>query len=529
MTSWAKKFHTFGAGLRTAAVEWKLRQKHGAPEAQQRVYRKLIDRLAAGSFWREAGVVPGMSYDSFAARVAPRGYEQLELAIGRMTRGEADVLWPGRCELFAVSPGTSGVQRKYLPVTEEMLAHFRQAGLDALLYYAVRVRHAGVFRGRHLHLGGHHPLAPIAGASPPVSHAGDISSITALNLPGWVETHLYEPGPAIAQMTDWQEKLEAMVARTAGLDLTMISGIPGWVLNFAATVRELAARQQRRITHLQEIWPNLECYVHSGVPMGPFEDELRMVLGPTVSFHEVYSASEGWVAAQDIHAAAGLRLMADAGIFFEFLPMSQFDETRLEQLGPKVVPLDGVKTGVDYALLLTTPAGLARYVIGDVVRFVSTEPPRLVYVGRTNLLLNAFGEQVIERDVTDALRVVCARHNWRAVNFHVAPLAGNSLAGQDRRRHEWWIELQAGTVATPIGPQLAVELDTELQRLNADYAARRKGGAMEGPFVRLVMPGVFQHWLTYHGQWGGQHKMPRCRSDRIIADELAQVTHFAVD
>ena len=188
-----------------------------------------------------------------------------------------------------------------------------------------------------------------------------------------------------------------------------------------------------------------------------------------------------------------------------------------------------MKTGVDYALLLTTPAGLARYVIGDVVRFVSTEPPRLVYVGRTNLLLNAFGEQVIERDVTDALRVVCARHNWRAVNFHVAPLAGNSLAGQDRRRHEWWIELQAGTVATPIGPQLAVELDTELQRLNADYAARRKGGAMEGPFVRLVMPGVFQHWLTYHGQWGGQHKMPRCRSDRIIADELAQVTHFAVD
>jgi len=295
-------------------------------------------------------------------------------------------------------------------------------------------------------------------------------------------------------------------------------------------LRESSAQGKRRVSNLQGLWPNLECFVHGGVPIAPFADELRHALGPTVNFHEVYAATEGFVAAQDIHAAAGLRLITNAGIFYEFLPMDQFDEARLDQLTKKIVPLAGVKPGVDYALLLTTPAGLVRYVIGDVVRFTSTEPPRLIYVGRTDLQLGAFGERVVEKEITDALVAVCTRHQWSIVNFHVAPLfANSSLTGTNRGRHEWWIELKPGTIATPIGPQMAAELDTELQRLNSDYAAKRKAGGLDAPFVRLVMPGVFQHWLTFHERWGGQQKMPRCRSDRAIADELAQVTNFAVD
>jgi hypothetical protein len=170
-----------------------------------------------------------------------------------------------------------------------------------------------------------------------------------------------------------------------------------------------------------------------------------------------------------------------------------------------------------------------RYVIGDVVRFISTEPPRLIYVGRTKLQLSAFGEHVIEKEVTDALLAVCSRHQWTIVNFHVAPIFANTLTGQTRGRHEWWIELRPGTVATPIGPQIAAEIDAELQKLNDDYAAKRRGGGLDAPVVRLVMPGVFKHWLEFQGKWGGQHKMPRCRSDRVIADGLAQVTNFAVD
>jgi hypothetical protein len=284
------------------------------------------------------------------------------------------------------------------------------------------------------------------------------------------------------------------------------------------------------ISHLQSLWPNLECFLHRGVPVGPFQAELRAVLGPTVRFHEVYSAAEGFVATQDGEPVAGLRLMADSGLFYEFLPMADFDESRLAQLGAKAVPLTGVKAGADYALILTTPSGLARYVTGDVVRFNSTEPPRLACVGRTRLQLNAFGERVIEKEVTDALVAVCQRHNWMTVNFHVAPLLStHSLTGQNRGRHEWWIELKPGTVETPTGTQMATELDAEIVRLNPDYAARRKTGAIEPPFVRLVMPGVFEHLLRFHGKWGGEHKTARCRSDRLFADELAQITNFARD
>jgi hypothetical protein len=529
MPAWPKNLFMFGVNMLTAVAEWKLRQKHNAVAMQERTFGRLTARLAGTKLWREAGVVAGMGYESFSARLPLRSYEYFTPAIERMKRGESDVLWPGRCAFFAVSSGTTAARPKYLPVTEELLGHFHRAGLDALLYYTVRVRHAGVFRGRHVFLGGSTALTPLAEAKPQVAYAGELSGITALNLPAWAERHLYEPGAAIAKMSDWPAKIEAIVARTRGLDVTMLAGIPNWVLLLAAALREDSVRGKRRVSNLQGLWPNLECFVHGGVPVGPFQNELRAALGSTVNFHEVYLASEGFIAAQDGVANTGLRLMADAGLFLEFLPMVDFDESRLEHLGRKAVPLAGVQPGVDYALVLTTPAGLARYVLGDVVRFVSTAPPRLLYVGRTKLQLGAFGERVIEKEITDALISVCLRHGWTIVNFHVAPLFVNTNTGQLRGRHEWWIELKPGTVTTPIGPQMAGALDTELRRLNPDYDAKRKTGGMDAPFVRLVMPGMFEHWLRYQDKWGGQHKMPRCRSDRLIADELAQITNFARD
>jgi hypothetical protein len=208
-----------------------------------------------------------------------------------------------------------------------------------------------------------------------------------------VEKHLYEPGAAIAQMADWPAKIAAITARTSPLDISLLAGIPSWVLILAEALRHHSIRGKARAVNLQGIWPNLECFIHGGVPIGPFQEELRTALGPTVNFHEVYPASEAFIATQDSEALAGLRLMTDAGIYYEFLPMADFDAGNLANLGPKAVPLAGVKAGVDYAILLTTPAGLGRYVIGDVVRFTSTEPPRLVYVGRTQLQLSAFGEQ----------------------------------------------------------------------------------------------------------------------------------------
>ncbi|HQL22416.1 MAG TPA: GH3 auxin-responsive promoter family protein, partial [Opitutaceae bacterium] len=441
----------------------------------------------------------------------------------RMKRGEADVLWPGRCAHYAVSSGTTAGRTKYLPITPAMLEHFRQAGLDSLMMYTARVGSARIFRGRQLFLGGATALNRLPDSSTFEAFGGDLSGITALNLPRWAEQYLYEPGREIAQLADWPTKLQAIARRCASRNITVLAGIPSWLLILAETLRAHAEGEGRPFTRLRELWPNLECLIHGGVPIAPFAGELRQALGPGVHFHEVYPASEGFIAAQDADSAHGLRLMTGSGLFFEFLPMSVFDESRLEQLGQYAVPLADVQPGVDYALLLTTPAGLCRYVIGDVVRFISNEPPRLIYVGRTKLQLSAFGEHVIEKELTDALTTVCAQHCWSVVNFHVAPVFVSTEEGRQRGRHEWWIEIKPGSEETPSAPVLGDELDAELQLLNEDYEAKRQGGGLEPPVVRLVPSGFFAQWLSLNGKWGGQNKMPRCRSDRAIADDFARM------
>ncbi len=531
MPVWPKSFYTFGVNLKSAATEWKLRHKLAASADQSRALATLLPRLAAASHWQAAGIEAGLTYEKFQRRVAPRTYEQLAPAIEQMKRGEADVLWPGRCSLFARSSGTTTGYAKMLPVTEEMLAHFRRATRESLLYYTVRARHAGMFRGRHLLLGSSTALVPVDGANPPTAFATELTGIVAIGLPTWVERHLYEPGATAAEISDWEERIDAIVARTCNCDVTLLAGLPNWALLLSRELRERGQNSGQPSARLQTLWPNLECLVHTGIPLTPFTDQLRQALGPKVRFHEVYAAAEGFVATQDTDApAAGLRVMTDLGIFFEFIPAADFDEARIEQLGPKAVPLAGVKPGMDYAVLVTTPAGLVRTALGDVVRFVSTEPPRLIYVGRTALQLNVFTERVSEKEITDSLVAVCVRHDWTIVNFHVAPLlAKGGMTGQIRGCHEWWVELIPGTVTTPKGPQIGEAVDLELQRMNPDYAARRRSGVLGAPTVRLVMPGVFEHLLRHVGKWGGQHKLRRCSNDRGFADPLAQITNFARD
>lgn len=530
MPVWPKSFISFGASLLTGQMAVHLRRRDPRYRAQQKAYDSLVRRLAATAYWREAGIVPGMPYHEFRARVAPRTYDALVPAIERMQKGEADVLWPGQCILFAATAGTSTGTPKLLPVTTPMLRHFRDGCRDAMLHYTARVGHAGVFRGRHLFLTGSTELkrldrADAAGRA----YVGEWPAIAALNLPAWAERHTFEPGVEIAHMADWQAKMEATLARTERADISMIAGVPPWVLAFAEAMQARRAEEGHPVDTLQTCWPNLECFVHGGVPVSTYQPELRAALGSTVNFHEVYAAAEGVFAAQDGDSNGDIRLMSNLGLFFEFVPLADFDAAKIESLGPKAVPLDEVKAGINYVVLLTTPGGLARYLLGDIVRFSSVDHPRLAYVGRTSAQLSAFGEGVIEKEVTDALLAVCQRHGWSIVNFHVAPLLASGLTGQSRGRHEWWVELKPGTRETPTGPQMAVELDAELQRSNRDYLERRTSGRIDAPTVRLVMPGVFRHWLQFHGRWDGHSKIARCRSDRLIADELAQMTRFAHD
>jgi hypothetical protein len=523
-----RRFVALGARLATARTASHLRRPRIAIRQQSKAFAGLTERLSAAAFWAEDGVERRMSYEQFRSRIPVRTYEELAPAVERMKLGEAGVLWPGRCSNYAVSSGTTAGRTKYIPVTAEMLTHFRQTGLASLLYYTSRVKSAEVFRGRQLFLGGSTRLAPIAGSTAFPALAGDLSGITALHLPAWVEKHLFEPGAEIAQMSDWPAKIEAIVQRTLYKDITLLAGIPSWVLILAEALLAADKRTIRKPVHLQQIWPRFECLIHGGVPIGPYLQDLRKAMGPTVQFHEVYPASEAFIAAQDAEPEAGLRLMTDAGVFFEFLPMAEFDETRLPSLGGGAVPLDGVQTGTDYALLLTTPGGLCRYLIGDTVRFVSAEPPRLAYSGRTRLQLSAFGEHVIEKELTDALVATSARSGGSITSFHVAPLFVDASAGRQRGCHEWWIELRSGSDSANLNAaSLAAGLDAELQRRNEDYEAKRRGNGLGQPVVRLAPPGTFEQWMRARGKWGGQSKMPRCRSDREVADALAELTRLS--
>jgi len=490
--------------------------------AQEQVFAGLVREFAGTAFGRDHGLEAGLSYERFRTRVEPRGYEGFSAYIERMKQGEADVLHPGRCTHFAVSSGTTAGPSKWLPVNAAMLAHFRRAGLDSLFLYAQRAGSGSVFGGRHLFLGGSTGLVPVPGVEPPV-FSGDLSGITALNLPWWAEHQLYEPGLEIARMENWPDKVRAIAERTWNRDIRLVAGIPSWLLVLAQRLREAACCHTGRTPEsLAELWPQLECVIHGGVPVDPFVEELRRAYGPRTRFHEVYPASEGFIAAQDTESG-GLRLFADHGIFYEFVPLSDYDENDPVRTSTRAVPLAGVRPGVDYVLLMTTPAGLVRYAIGDLVRFVSVEPARLVYVGRTKLQLSAFGEHVIEKEITDVLTTVCRTRGVQVENFHVAPLfpvAGARAVG----RHEWWIEFRGTPLPVTELEGFALALDHALAALNDDYAGKRSGRGLDLPLVRVVPAGGFERWLKHAGKWGGQHKTPRCRSDRQIADLLAGLT-----
>jgi hypothetical protein len=511
---------SFWAGLRVARFVRRLKAGGSAVTAQQATFRHLMERMADTELGRQQGIQANMDYETFQQGQPLVEHRHFESLIARMAAGEADVIWPGRCRFFVDTAGTTTGSPRRLPVTDDLLAHYRQSLSAALLFYAARAGHAGVFLGRHLHAGASTALHEAGGA-----YAGNFDAITALSLSSWAEANLHAPPAAVAQMPDGQEKIAATAECMRSADVTLLGGTPAAVRLLADAVRARGSRGKIRLTSLQALWPNLECFAHTGAPLGLLDHEIRALLGPQVHYHEIYAAAEGWFAVQDGDAAHGLRLLADGGIFFEFLPMREFRDDLPPYLGRRCVPLAEVQTGVDYALVITTPAGLVRYAVGDVVRFLSVDPPRLQFVGRTRLHLSTFGEQVSERELTEALLTVCARHDWVPVNFHVAPIFSRP-APAPRGGHEWWIELRSGTVKTPTGPFLATELDAALAARNPDYAARRNTHGLEAPTVRLVMPGIFEQWAKTHQPESGASRMACCRPDRMIADQLAALTRF---
>jgi hypothetical protein len=253
---------------------------------------------------------------------------------------------------------------------------------------------------------------------------------------------------------------------------------------------------------------------------------LRSTLGPGVLLHEVYAAAEGIFAAQDGAKPAALRLLTDTGVFFEFLPLASYREATVERAGSSCLPLEKISADTDYVPVVTTPAGLCRYVTDDIVRFVSVDPPRLQFRGRTALRLDTLGEHVSERQVTETLQAVCIRNGWQPIAFHVAPYEQRVAAGQVAHVHEWWLELATHSMKTPTANVLSPELDAELSRRSPEYAARRQANTLGPPQIRLTIPGVFERWAQEQHKTASASKLPRCRPDRLIADQLAALAPF---
>ncbi len=511
----------FWAGFCTARFGRRLKTPGRSVAAQQTAFTQLMAQIALTEFGRAHGLEAKTTYAQFRDQVPPRAYDFFQPLIVRMAAGAADVLVPGQCHFFVETAGTTGPAPKLLPVPEAMLAHYRQGLRDSLFHYAHRIGHSGVFLGRQVHIGASTAVTEKQGA-----YRTSLDGILTLCLSPWAEANLRSPPGAIAQKPEGAGKIDATARAMLRRDVTLVGGTPALICALALAAREAASMGKQRMTHLQAVWPNLECCLHTGAPLGLFGDALRASLGPTVNFHEVYAAAEGIFAAQDGSKPTTLRLLADAGVFFEFLPLASYHEATVERAGGLCLPLEKVQPGTDYVPVVTTPAGLCRYVTGDIVRFTSVDPPRLQFVGRAALALNSLGERVNERELTEVLRTVCTRNGWQAIAFHVAPYAQRIAAAQVVNGHEWWLELGTHTMKTPTANVLAPEFDAELARRNPDYAMRRKKNLLDPPQVRLVMPGVFERWATEQRKTASASKLPRCRSDRLIADQLAALAPF---
>jgi hypothetical protein len=473
--------------------------------AQERTLARLV-RTARTTAWGQAHDYTAIRTIADYQRRVPLGrYLDFRPLWERAIQGEDDVTWPGRPAYYAKTSGTTAGD-KLIPVTEAALRSHRRGGLDTLLLALRRAGDARRLDGPMLFLGGSTHLEPAG----PGAWVGDLSGIAVRHLPFWLRGR-YLPGPELAAIPDWEPRLRATARRAAGADLRLISGMPSWMLVLFERVRAVAAEGGRAPASIGEVWPRLEVFVHGGVRMDPYRRVLEAAVGRPLHYLEVYPASEGFVAIQVEAGDPALTLMLDYDIFYEFVPLA-----RLGDPAPRRLTVAEVRLDEAYAVVLTTAAGLWSYVLGDTVRFVGLDPPRLIITGRTRHFVNAFGENVIVEEVERAAAAAALATGAELVEFTVAP-AYPGLASA-RGCHQWVVEFRRPPADAGA---FARALDQTLQRLNTDYRTKRNGSVgMAAPIVVPVTPGTFHRWLAARGQLGDQHKVPRVSNRRDLLDEI---------
>lgn len=472
---------------------------------QDSIFRQLIEAGKKTEFGKEFNFSKIKSYADFARQVPISDYEGLKPYIDKTMKGTQNVIWNTDIEWFSKSSGTTSSRSKYIPVTTESLeeCHFK-GGKDMISLFLSNNPDSKVFLGKSLTIGGTletNPLNPEGTA-----RAGDISAVIMQNLPIWAQ-FIRTPSLETALMGEWEAKIEKMATETMNENVTSIAGVPTWTIVLIQKILEL-----KKAKNILEVWPNLEVFFHGAVAFGPYRKLFKeLIPSDKMQYMETYNASEGFFGLQDQKDSDELLLLLDYGIFYEFIPMEELDA-----VNPQVISLADVKVGKNYALVISTNAGLWRYKIGDTVKFTSTYPFRFHISGRTRHFINAFGEEVIVENAEKAIELACEATGATIANFTAAPVYFDSSGSKGA--HEWVIEF-----LTPPKDlnQFRDLLDESLRKINSDYDAKRhKDLALTAPIIHQATEGLFQSWLGKRGKLGGQHKVPRLSNNREYLDEI---------
>ena len=441
------------------------------------------------------------SYQTFSERIPVSTYEDLEPMIELTRKGAQNVFWNTPIKWFAKSSGTTNAKSKFIPVSNEALEDCHYKGSkDLLCMYLNNNENSEMFLGKSLRLGGSSQIYEKNN-----SYFGDLSAILIENMPIWAEFSS-TPSSKISLMSEWESKLEAIINETKVENVTSFAGVPSWMLVLLNRIMTETGKE-----NLFELWPNLEVYFHGGVSFEPYREQYKKVLPKTdFKYYEIYNASEGFFAIQDLNYSNDLLLMLDYGIFYEFIPMETFGTP--EQ---KVIRLADVELFKNYAVVITTNAGLWRYLIGDTVRFTSLDPYRIRVSGRTKHHINVFGEELMVENTDMALAKTCATLDCEIKDYTVAPIF---MKDKEKGAHEWMIEFkkQPGDMAL-----FQKTLDENLQEVNSDYEAKRYNNMTLNQLkVNIARENLFYDWLAANDKLGGQHKIPRLSNQRDYLEQL---------
>ena len=450
------------------------------------------------AFGKDHGLRADMSYEEYKAAVPVRDYEGLKQYFDRVVTGEDSVLWPGKPLYLAKTSGTTS-GAKYIPITKESMPNHIDAAKNALLGYIDETGKSGFVDGKMIFLQGSPELSVKNGV-----HVGRLSGIVAHHVPSYLQRNRM-PTLETNCIDDWETKVDAIVAETCEADLRLISGIPSWVQMYFE--RLLAHTGKKTV---REIFPNFSLFVYGGVNYEPYRARFEQLIGDSVDSIELYPASEGFIAFQDSQKEAGLLLVLDAGLFYEFIPANQFFDENPPRLSLAEIELD-----VNYVIILSTNAGLWGYNIGDTVKFVSKSPYRLVVTGRIKHFTSAFGEHVIAEEVEQALQAAIADQAAEVIEFTVAPQVNPDDDGLPY--HEWLIEFERMPADLERFARVA---DKAMQKLNIYYLDLLEGNILRPLEITIVPKGGFNAFMKSRGKLGGQNKVPRLSNDRTYADAI---------